>query len=82
MLNRHVVGYGKQQELGFFPKGLDHASSKTNKKLPFGQQFSLRSAISKLRSWSAEGQKELQDRDASSVPRWFFPVWLEKHWVE
>lgn len=53
-LNRHVVGCGKQ-ELGFFPKGLDHASSETNNKLPFGQQFSLRSMINKLLGWSTEG---------------------------
>lgn len=60
MLNRHVMGYGKQK-LGFFPKVLDHVYSKTNNKLPFGQQFSLRSVTNKSLSWSAEGpEKEWQ----------------------
>jgi len=54
MLNRRMMGYGKQ-ELGFFPKELNHASSEINNKLPFGQHFGLRSVISKLLSWSTEG---------------------------
>lgn len=60
MLSSCVIGYGKQ-ELGFFPKVLDHVSSKTNDKLLFGQRFRLTSVISKLLSGSAEGpEKEWQ----------------------
>lgn len=47
MLNSCVIGYGKQ-ELGFFPKVLDHVSSETSNRLHFGQRFGLASVISKL----------------------------------
>lgn len=77
-----VIGCGKQK-LGFFPKVLDCVSSKTNNKLLFGQWFGLTSVIIKLLSGSAERpEKEWQSWYTSFLAWWFFPVWLEKPWVE